>query len=98
MFKKDNLKFGLLIGFVAPIVGLLIYYVVQFRNVTSIPGFFYYVVTEKALLTAVISVLLVANAGVFTWYVNRRKDRTAKGVFISTCIYGLAALIWKFVS
>ena len=98
MFKKDNLKFGLLLGFTAPIIGLLIYYVVQFRNVTSIPGFFYYVVTEKALLTAVISVLLVANAGVFTWYVNRRKDRTAKGVFISTCIYGLAALIWKFVS
>ena len=98
MFKKDNLKFGLLIGFVAPIIGLLIYYVVQFRNVTSIPGFFYYVVTEKALLTAVISVLLVANAGVFTWYVNRRKDHTAKGAFISTCIYGLAALIWKFVS
>ena len=98
MFKKDNLKFGLLLGLTAPIVGLLIYYVVQFRNVTSIPGFFYYVVTEKALLTAVISVLLVANAGVFTWYVNRRKDRTAKGVFISTCIYGLAALIWKFVS
>lgn len=98
MFKKDNLKFGLLLGLTAPIVGLLIYYVVQFRNVTSIRGFFYYVVTEKALLTAVISVLLVANAGVFTWYVNRRKDRTAKGVFISTCIYGLAALIWKFVS
>ena len=98
MFKKDNLKFGLLLGFIAPIVGLLIYYFVQFRTVTSIPGFFYYVVTERALLTAVISVLLVANAGVFTWYVNTRKDRTAKGVFISTCIYGVVALIWKFVS
>ena len=98
MFKKDQLRFGILLGFIAPVVGLLIYYFAQFRNVTSIPGFFYYVVTEKALLTAVISVLLVANAGVFTWYVNRRKDRTAKGVFISTCIYGLAALIWKFVS
>jgi predicted membrane-bound mannosyltransferase len=98
MFKKDQLRFGILLGFIAPVVGLLIYYFAQFRNVTSIPGFFYYVVTEKALLTAVISVLLVANAGVFTWYVNRRKDRTAKGVFISTCIYGIAALIWKFVS
>jgi predicted membrane-bound mannosyltransferase len=98
MFKKDQLRFGILLGFIAPLVGLLIYYFAQFRNVTSIPGFFYYVVTEKALLTAVISVLLVANAGVFTWYVNRRKDRTAKGVFISTCIYGIAALIWKFVS
>lgn len=98
MFKKDNTGFGLLLGFIAPIVGLLIYYFVQFKNVTTLPGFFYYVVTERALLTAVISVLLVANAGVFTWYINKRKDRTAKGVFISTCIYGLAALIWKFVS
>lgn len=98
MFKKDQLRFGILLGFIAPVVGLLIYYFAQFRNVTSIPGFFYYVVTEKALLTAVISVLLVANAGVFTWYVNMRKDRTAKGVFISTCIYGIAALIWKLVS
>lgn len=98
MFKKNDIGFGLLLGFIAPIAGLLIYYFVQFRNITSLPGFFYYVVTEKALLTAVISVLLVANAGVFTWYVNKRKDRTAKGVFISTFIYGLIALIWKFVS
>ncbi|WP_018615619.1 hypothetical protein [Segetibacter koreensis] len=98
MFKKNNVGFGLLLGFIAPIVGLLVYYLVQFRNVTSLSGFFYYVATEKALLTAVISVLLVANAGVFTWYVNKRKDLTAKGVFISTCIYGLTALIWKFLS
>jgi len=98
MFRKNDVGFGLLLGFTAPIFGLLIYYLVQFRNITSLPGFFYYVVTEKALLTAVISVLLVANAGVFTWYVNKRKDRTAKGVFISTCVYGLTALIWKFVS
>ncbi len=98
MLNRDNLKFGLVLGLIAPVFGLLIYYLVQFRNVTSLPGFFYYVVTEKALLTAIVSVLLVANAGVFTWYVNRRKDRTAKGIFISTCIYGVTALIWKFVS
>ncbi len=98
MFNKDNLRFGLVLGFIAPFAGLLIYYLVQFRNVTSIPGFFHYVITEKGLLTAIVSVLLVANAGVFTWYVNKRKDRTAKGIFISTCIYGFTALIWKFVS
>lgn len=92
------MRFGLLLGFIAPFVGLLLYYLVQFRNVTSLPRFFYYVITEKGLLTAIVSVLLVANAGVFTWYVNKRKDRTAKGVFISTCIYGITALIWKFVS
>lgn len=98
MLNKDSLRFGLLLGFIAPFIGLLIYYFVQFRHITSLPGFFYYVVTEKGLLTAIVSVLLVANAGVFTWYVNSRKDRTAKGVFISTCVYGAAALIWKFIS
>ncbi len=98
MLRKDNLRFGLLLGFLAPMAGLLIYYLVQFKNVTTLPGFFIYVIKEKTLLTAMVSVLLVANAGVFTWYVNKRKDRTAKGVFISTCIYGFAALIWKFVS
>lgn len=98
MLKKNNLRFGLLLGFMAPVAGLIIYYFVQFRNITSLPGFFHYVLTEKALLTAIVSVLLVANAGVFTWYVNKRKDRTAKGVFISTCIYGALALIWKYFS
>jgi hypothetical protein len=98
MLKRDNFSMGLLLGFIAPIAGLLIYYLIQFRNVTSLPGFFYYITTEKGLLTAIVSVLLVANAGVFTWYVNQRKDRTAKGVFISTCIYGATALVWKFVS
>ena len=98
MLLKDSLRFGLLLGFFAPVLGILIYYFVQFRNVTSLPGFFYYILREKALLTAMVSVLLVANAGVFTWYVNKRKDRTAKGVFITTCIYGLTALIWKYFS
>jgi hypothetical protein len=98
MLNKDSLRFGLLLGIVAPFIGLLLYYFVQFRHITSLRGFFYYVVTERGLLTAIVSVLLVANAAVFTWYVNKRKDRTAKGIFISTCVYGVTALIWKFVS
>src|SRR3954470_19021842 len=98
MLNKDNLRLGLLLGFLAQLLALVAYNLVQFRNVTTLPGFFFYVLAEKALLTAVISVLLVANAGVFTWYVNRRKDRTAKGIFISTCIYGVSALIWKLFS
>ena len=96
MLKKDSLRFGLLAGLLAPLAGILIYYLVQFKNVTSLPGFFYYILREKTLLTAMVSVLLVANAGIFTWYVNQRKDRTAKGIFISTCLYGLTALIWKY--
>lgn len=98
MLEKDNVQFGVLLGLTAPLLGILVYYFVQFRNVTSVTGFFNYFISEKGLLTAMVSVLLAANAGIFTWYVNKRKDRTAKGIFFSTCLYGLTALIWKFIS
>ena len=35
MFKRDNLRFGMLLGFLAPVVGLFVYYLLAFmpRNV-----------------------------------------------------------------
>lgn len=96
MLKRDSLRFGVFLGLIAPLIGLVVYYLVQFRNITSLGGFFHYILTEKSLLTAMVSILLVANAGIFTWYINSRKDRTAKGIFLSTSVYGISALVWKF--
>ena len=95
--NKDNIRFGLIIGFIAPLVGMMLYYLIQFRNLLSVSEFFHIILVEKRLLTAIVSVSLVANAVVFTYYVNKRKDRTAKGIFIATCIYGAASLLWKWV-
>lgn len=95
---KDNLRLGLLMGFLAPMLGMLIYYFLQFRNTLTLSEFFQIIFTQRTLLTAVISVSLVANAILFTLYINKRKDRTAKGIFIVTCIYGVASLFWKFLS
>ena len=30
MFKKDNLRLGIVLGFLAPVAGLIIYYLVAF--------------------------------------------------------------------
>lgn len=94
---KDDLRFGLLLGFIAPVIGMLLYYLIQFRNVISLEEFIQTIFSQSTLLTAVVSVSLVANAAVFTFYVNKRLDQTAKGIFIATCIYGVASLIWKFL-
>ncbi len=94
---RDKLRLGLLLGFVAPLFGILIYYLLLFRNALSIGEFFEIILTQKTLLTAIVSVALVANAIIFTIYINKRKDRTAKGIFIATCIYGVLSLIWKFL-
>lgn len=94
---KDNIRLGLLLGFIAPIVGMLLYYFIQFRSVITFSEFLHIILVQRTLLTALVSVSLVANAAIFTFYINKRLDQTAKGIFIATCIYGVASLIWKFL-
>lgn len=96
MLKKDNLQLGLLLGFLAPILGLIIYYFVTFYfNGVGFMEFLGYLKHYKSLLTSVSSLSLVANAVVFTFYINSHKDKTAKGIFVSTLIYGIAVLLVK---
>ena len=94
MLRKDSLRLGLVIGFLAPLFGMLVYYLVQFRMFT-LEEFFYVMFTQRSLLTAVISISLIANAVVFTIFINKRSDRTARGIFIATCIYAIASLLVK---
>lgn len=98
MIKKDSLPLGIILGFLAPIVGMIIYYFAMFysKNVTF-PEFLFYLQKYKSLLTGVSSIALVANAVLFTIFINKRFDKTAKGIFVATLIYGIAVLIIKFV-
>jgi hypothetical protein len=95
MFKKDNLQFGLILGFLAPVLGMAVYYLMRFR-LFSVKDFFRVLMMQKSLMSGVVSVALVANAIVFTIYINKHKDNTAKGIFIATCIYALLALGLKW--
>lgn len=97
MMVKDDLRLGLLLGFLAPVIGMLLYYLVQFRNAISFGEFIHIILLQSTLLTALVSISLVANAAIFTFYINKRLDKTAKGIFIATCIYGVASLIWRFL-
>ncbi|WP_207492771.1 hypothetical protein [Aridibaculum aurantiacum] len=96
MLKRDSLPTGIILGFLAPVLGMLIYYFIQFRAF-SMREFFTLMLQEKALLTGIVSMSLIANAVVFTIYINSHKDKTARGVFIATCIYAIAALLWKLI-
>lgn len=97
MLKKDSLRLGIVLGFLAPILGMFIYYLVQFRMFT-IREFLATMFQYKTLLTGIVSISLIANAIVFTYYINTRKDRTARGIFIATCIYAVSALLYKLVA
>jgi len=52
-------------------------------------------VHENRLITSIGSMSLLANAVLFTLYVNTNRDKTAKGIFIVTLIYGIGILVLK---
>jgi tryptophan-rich sensory protein len=95
MFKKDNLKLGLFLGFLTPILAIFAYYLIQFR-LFKISEFFQVMLQQKSLMSGIISISLIANAVVFTLYINKQIDKTARGIFIATCIYALLALVVKW--
>lgn len=95
---KDNLRLGLVLGLIAPFFGMLLFYLIKFYPAgASLGEFFDLIGQQKTLITALLSFSLFANAVIFTLYVNTRRDRTAKGIFIITCVYAVATLILKLL-
>ena len=95
IFKKDNFVFGLALGFIAPMIGFLIYKLVKFKGLT-LEEMFQWMKLNPSLITVSISVSLMANAILFTIYVNGNCDKTAKGIFVLTIIYAAVAMVFKF--
>lgn len=94
---KDGYLFGAILGILAPIAGFLILKQVKVP-IEPLKNFISEIFTNKSykpLLTGMLSVSLLANALVFTLFINTNKDKSAKGVFIATVVYGLFILIMK---
>ena len=94
IFTKDNLKLGLVLGLIGPVLGLVIIYFVRFPSY-PFADFIDYFIHDNKMITSVGAMSLLANAILFTIYVNTQRDLTAKGIFIVTLIYGIALLILK---
>jgi hypothetical protein len=97
MLKRDNLKLGLLLGFIAPLISLVIYYLVKFYPTFTVSEVLDYILENKQLITAISVPCLLLNIVLFTIYINSHRDLTAKGIFAITLIYAIAALLLKFV-
>jgi drug/metabolite transporter (DMT)-like permease len=96
ILKKDNLKLGLILGLLGPILGLVFVFFISsnFRSLTFIEfvDFFFH---DNRLITSIGSLCLLANAVLFTIYINTHRDKTAKGIFVTTLIYGIGILVIK---
>ena len=91
IFKKDNFVFGLALGLVAPLLGFMLFKMIRY-SAFSISEMIQWLKLNPNLITVFISVSLFANALLFTVYINGRRDKTAKGIFLMTVIYAVIAL------
>jgi len=97
ILKKDNLKFGILLGVLGPLLAMLLYYFWVFSRTIQLSEYFYVLRTNKQLLTAISSISLLANAILFTIYINTHRDKTARGIFVATLLYGIFVLVYKLI-
>jgi hypothetical protein len=97
MLKKDSLRLGIILGFLAPLISLIVYYFVKFYPLFTVADCISFIKNNKNQITAICVPCLLLNIALFTIYINTRRDKTAKGIFAITLIYAIAALLIKFI-
>jgi len=97
LFKRDNLQLGLILGLIGPILGLVVIYFLKFSSI-SFSDFLDEFFNNNKLITSIGSLSLLANVILFTIFVNTRRDKTARGIFLVTLVFGIAILILKILN
>ena len=85
---------GLALGFITPFIIMVILYFVRFRE-STFAEFLSTSIQSKQMITFIGVWCLVGNIALFTYYINTGKDRTARGIFAITLIFGIGILVLK---
>ena len=95
LLLKDKILLGLILGFITPLIGFTIFYFTRFHLFT-LKEYCLVLLSERPLLSGIITISLVANVFIFTLYINIKHDKTAIVIFIASLIYGLFDLYLKW--
>lgn len=95
MIRKDNYIIGVIIGLFMPFLGFFGFYQWRF-SLFTVQEFLELLNQQKSLLSAMISISLLINGAVLTYFFQKQQDKTAKGIFFSTCIYAIIAIACKW--
>ncbi len=96
IFKKDSITLGIILGMIAPVLGIVMFKIYKFGIFTYRETYdFMRLEPGHKTLSVALTLSLLLNALLFTIYINTAKDNTAKGIFISTVLYGIAVLLLK---
>jgi ABC-type Fe3+ transport system permease subunit len=95
--NRDSLLLGMLLGCIVPMFGMLLYYAVRYLpSGHSLNDFIYLLQSNHQNIPKVISLSMIACIPLITYYKNRHRYQTLKGVFILIVVYVLISVFYKF--
>ena len=86
---------GIILGLALPILLYLLIYYWRFSDSYGLDEFTARFFRENGLITFFGVWCLVGNIALFTFYINSRRDQTAKGIFAVSLLYGIGVLLLK---
>ncbi|MES2689390.1 MAG: hypothetical protein V4658_03250 [Bacteroidota bacterium] len=95
MRLKDSLLLGLVSGLLGPVIGIAIFYSVNFRHSPVLQ--FFQMAARQNLLSPLLSLCAILNLGIFFLFIKVNHLHSARGVIISTFLYGIMIVIFKFL-
>lgn len=95
MKLKDSILLGIPVGLIGPVIGVLVFYFVNFS--TSNFSNFFRMAAAQNLLSPLLSLCALINLGVFFLFIKINYLQTARGIILSTFLYGLVIVGLKFV-
>lgn len=95
MLRSDSKLLGFLLGLVLPLVGILLFWTVAPRpgGLNDIRA----LADHPDVVSAVISIGLLANLPAFFIFYRRKWDESARGVIMSTFLYAIPIVYIKFM-
>jgi len=93
--KYNNIRIGLVLGMLAPVIGFLVIYLVAFRGM-SISEFVELLVYNKKL-SSIVSLSAIPNLLLFFIFIWLNYLYSARGVLASTLVFAGVVIVTKFL-
>ena len=95
MNRYNNIRVGLVLGLLAPLLGFLIVYLVAFRGLSFME--YLELLSYRNKLSSLISLSVVPNLLLFFIFIWLNYLYSARGVLASTLFFAVIVIITKFL-
>lgn len=92
--RFNNFVLGIVCGLLLPIISVLTYWLWSFKYMNFIPQFFQFLMMGR-VLSAVLSLCLIPNLGLFFLFINKEYYKSCRGMILSTLVYGFIIVYLK---